>query len=200
MKRDLVFFLSGIVFGAAAGYFLFRTLAPESDVWSDVAERPASVANSAIGLDAEPDAPSRLDETEIAKLEAEASDNPSDAAIRTEIGRRYMDADRFSEALVWLEEAVQLAPSEVRTRNYLAIAYLNLGRLDNAVSTYARSLEIDPHHPASLLGLGRIKLYIQQDIQGGLALWETLVSVAPDSAEARSVREELAAIQSAHPG
>jgi hypothetical protein len=59
---------------------------------------------------------------------------------------------------------------------------------------------MEPAHPASLLGLGRVKLYLQQDIDGGLRLWEQLVAVAPSSAEAQSVRDELEALKSAHPG
>lgn len=202
MKRDLVFFVSGIVFGVAAGYFLFRTLAPTtaSATRGDAARAglPAPAA-SPIGLDAAQDR-ERLDEDEVQRLEARAEANPRDGGVRAEIGGLFMDAERFSEALPWLEEAARLEPSDLHVRNHLAISYLNLGRLDDAVATYEGSLEIDPRDPASLLGLGRIKLYIQQDIRGGLTMWETLVSVAPDSAEARAVRDELEALKSAHPG
>ena len=68
------------------------------------------------------------------------------------------------------------------------------------MSTFERTLEMSPSHPPSLLGLGRVKLYLQRDIEGGLAMWERLVEVAPDSAEAESVRDELEALTSAHSG
>ena len=41
---------------------------------------------------------------------------------------------------------------------------------------------------------------IEQDIEGGLEMWRRLVTVAPQSAEALSVRDELEALTSAHPG
>jgi hypothetical protein len=41
---------------------------------------------------------------------------------------------------------------------------------------------------------------VQRDIDGGIALWEKLVTIAPDSAEARAVRDELEALKSAHSG
>jgi hypothetical protein len=68
------------------------------------------------------------------------------------------------------------------------------------VAAFEENLERDPSHPASLLGLGRIKLYVQRDIAGGIELWDKLVNVAPDSVEARAVRDELEALKSAHSG
>jgi cytochrome c-type biogenesis protein CcmH/NrfG len=72
--------------------------------------------------------------------------------------------------------------------------------VEPAVAAFEENLRRDPAHPASLLGLGRVRLYVQKDIQGGLALWEKLVEVAPDSAEAAAVRDELEALKSAHAG
>ncbi len=111
-----------------------------------------------------------------------------------------MEAGRHKDALPWLEEAVRLDGEDLHARNHLAITYLSLGRLEEAVAAFEANLAKDPEHPASLLGLGRIKLYVQQDIQGGLALWQKLTEVAPDSPEAKAVREELEALKSAHEG
>lgn len=201
MRRDLVFFVSGLGFGLVAGYFTFRALEPAPSVreTAEVAARPAGVESSSIGLDEEPSyAP--LDEEEVARLEELASESPNDASVRAELGQRLMDSGLFGEAIPWLEQAVALAPEELDVRNRLAIAYLNQGRLDDAVAAYERTLEIAPDHPASLLGLGRIKLYVQQDFGGGLAMWERLLEVAPGSPEAASIREELEALKAAHSG
>ncbi|MGH9363886.1 MAG: tetratricopeptide repeat protein, partial [Thermoanaerobaculia bacterium] len=116
------------------------------------------------------------------------------------IGSLYMEAGRYEEALRWLEESIRLDPEDLHARNHLAITYLSLGRVEPAVAAFEENLRRDPAHPASLLGLGRIKLYVQKDIQGGLALWEKLVQVAPTSAEAEAVRDELEALKSAHAG
>ena len=62
------------------------------------------------------------------------------------------------------------------------------------------TLRLDPNHPASLLSLGRIKLYVQRDIEGGLTMWERLIDVASGTSEAAGVVEELEALKSAHPG
>jgi tetratricopeptide (TPR) repeat protein len=197
MNRDLVFFVSGLAFGVSAGYFVFRAVAPESA--RPVVSAPAEAPRSTIGLEQEPQV-KELDEEEVRTLEAQAHDNPRDGAVRARIGGLYMEAGRNDDAVSWLEQAVELDPGDLHARNHLAITYLNLGRLEAAVAAFQENLARDPQHAASLLGLGRIKLYLQQDIQGGLALWEKLMEVAPQSPEAAAVREELEALKSAHPG
>jgi tetratricopeptide (TPR) repeat protein len=197
MNRDLVFFVSGLVFGVASGYFVFRALTP-AGVAPAGSESP-SMPGSTIGLEAEGKT-RPLDEKEIQTLEAQARENGSDAAVRAKIGSLYMEAGRYGDALRWLEESIRLDPEDLHVRNHLAITYLSLSRVEPAVAAFEENLRKNPAHPASLLGLGRIKLYMQKDIQGGLALWEKLVEVAPDSVEATAVRDELEALKSAHPG
>jgi len=196
MNRDLVFFVSGLAFGVAAGYFVVRAVSPSA---APAAGESAAMPGSTIGLDAKSEA-RKLDENEIQTLEAEARDNPRDGAVRTRIGGLYMEAGRHGDAVPWLEEAIRIDTGDLHARNHLAIAYLNLGRLEPAVAAFEDNLAKDPAHAPSLLGLGRIKLYVQKDIQGGLALWEKLMEVAPDSAEATAVKDELEALKSAHAG
>jgi tetratricopeptide (TPR) repeat protein len=198
MNRDLVFFVSGLAFGLAAGYFVFRAVTPAS-VAPAAGSESTSMPGSTIGLDEEQKT-REIDEEEMQALEAQARENGSDAAVRTKIGSLYMEAGRYEDALRWLEESIRLDPEDLHARNHLAITYLSLSRVAPAVAAFEENLRKNPADPASLLGLGRIKLYVQKDIQGGLALWEKLVAVAPDSAEATAVRDELEALKSAHAG
>jgi tetratricopeptide (TPR) repeat protein len=198
MNRDLVFFVSGLVFGVAAGYFTFRAVSSPAAAPA-AASAPAAVPGSSIGLEAKGEV-REVDEKEIRALEEEARKNPGDGAVRARLGRLFMEAGRQEDALPWLEEAVRLVPDDLHSRSHLALTYLNLGRLEAAVAAFEENLRRDPGHPASLLGLGRIRLYLQQDIQGGLALWEKLMEAAPDSPEAAAVRDELEALKAAHGG
>src|SRR3990172_544544 len=102
-------------------------------------------------------------------LEAQARENESDAAVRARIGSLYMEAGRYEDAVLWLEGSIRLDPEDLHARNHLAITYLSLSRVEPAVAAFEENLRKDAAHPASLLGLGRIRLYVQKDIQGGLA-------------------------------
>jgi predicted Zn-dependent protease len=220
MKRDLVFFVTGLSFGVAVGYFAFRaasaggpvsaalvSTAPSATGAPAASEAPAapmgatgpmsSLSGSKTGLGSEPPL-KKLDEEQVRTLEGKAGKNASDVSSRAELGRLYLEAGKYPEATRWLEEAVNLDPTDLHARNHLAICYLNEGHVDQAVSAFEENLKRDPSHAASLLGLGRVKLYLQRDIQGGLAMWEKLVQVAPDSPEASAVRDELEALKSAH--
>jgi tetratricopeptide (TPR) repeat protein len=199
MKRDLVFFVSGLVFGVAAGYFVFRAVAPSTVARGVSGDAPAAMPSSTIGLDEKP-AVREIDAEEMRTLEGQARENGKDAAVRTKIGTLYMEAGRYEDAQRWLEEAIRLDPADLHARNHLAITYLSLNQVEPAVAAFEENLRRDPAHPASLLGLGRVKLYVQKDIQGGLALWEKLAQVAPDSVEAKAVKDELQALKSAHSG
>ena len=198
MSRDLVFFVAGLCFGIVAGFFVFRAVV-SPDAPASVASAAANPERSQVGLDTEP-LTKPLEAGEVERLEASAKQNPNDDAVRAELGALYMDAGRYQDAGAWLRSALELEPRNLPARNHLALSLLNLGRLDDAVATYEETLRLEPEHPASLLGLGRVRLYVQKDIDGGLAMWERLVAVAPSSTEAQSVRAELEALQSAHSG
>ena len=198
MSRDLVFFVAGLCFGIVAGFFVFRAVV-SPDAPTSVASAGLNPEGSRVGLDTEPQT-RPLDQSAVERLEATAKQNPRDAGVRAEIGSLYMDAGRYEDAGAWLRSALEIEPRNLPARNHLALSLLNLGRLDDAVAAYEETLRLEPEHPASLLGLGRVRLYVQQDIAGGLAMWERLVAVAPSSTEAQSVRDELEALQSAHSG
>ena len=197
MKRDLLFFVSGLSFGVATGYFLFRALSPGFS--SPIASSSLVASSSSIGLD-DQRARRELDQGQVKRLEAKAESELDNPGPRVELGRLYMDAGRYSEAIAWLEASVELEPYDLHVRNQLALCYLNAENPDSAIALYEETLRLDPNHPASLLSLGRIKLYVQRDIQGGLAMWERLIDVAPGSTEAAGVVAELEALKSVHPG
>ncbi|MFQ5789079.1 MAG: tetratricopeptide repeat protein [Acidobacteriota bacterium] len=191
-KDNAIFFVCGIFFGALVGYFLFESVA------STPARAPGAgeIVPSPGG-----GAPRRLiDPAEVSALERMARESPEDVGVRVRIGNLYMEGGDLARAERWLREALRIDQDNLHALNHLALVFVSDGRVDEAVAQYEAALEIDPSHPASLLGLGRIKLYAQQDIRGGLELWERLMRVAPESPEAQSIREELETLRSAHTG
>jgi len=192
-KDNAIFFVAGLVFGVLVGYFVFQTLESSVPRAAAPGQPPA----------APPSASPRptvttLNPAEMAALEKRAAENPGDADVRALVGNRYMDAGQYLEAARWLREASQKRPQDLHLRAHLALCLENLDRVEEAAAEYEAALAVDPAYPEGLLGLGRLKLYRQRDIGEGLALWEKLVEVAPNSEAARSIREELEALKSAH--
>ena len=90
-------------------------------------------------------------------------------------------------------------PRDLGIRSRLAFARLGLGQVEAAVAEYRTILEEDPEHLESLVALGRIRLFVEQDMEAGIALWERAVAAAPDSPEAAALRSQLEALRTAHP-
>jgi tetratricopeptide (TPR) repeat protein len=189
-KDNTIFFLAGLVFGVWVGYFLFQS----------VVQSPAPAIVPGGVPKAESSAPPRrlLDPQEMSSLERMARDNPEDSEIRGRIGTLYMEAGNYQEAVRWFREATEMRGEDLHLRSHLAMSLAGLGRIDEAVSEYEAALALNPSHPPSLLGLGRVLLFGKNDIQGGIEAWNKLVDTSPESAEAESIREELEALKSAH--
>ena len=201
-KDNAIFFLTGLAFGVLLGYFTFES------VIQDTGQDPGSVSMAAntgspSGLGAAvaaSEAPSRrvLDRQEVSALESVLQRNPEDNSARVRLGNLYLEAGHDEEAIPWFRQALEREPDNVHARNHYAQSLANVGRAEEAISEYQAALVRAPGSPQALLGLGRVKLYAQQDIRGGLEAWEELTRVAPNSSEASSISDELEALKSAH--
>ena len=189
-RENAIFFVSGLIFGVLVGYFVFQSVIQ--------APVPAPAGVSASTSRGPAPAPVQLDHDEVARLEVQAGEHPEDGEIRRQIGILYMDSSHLQQAVLWFREALKIDENDLVARNHLAMSLAELGRVDEAVSEYRAALAIEAFDPASLLGLGRVLLLGKNDIRGGIEVWEELVEAAPDSPEARSIRDELEALRSAH--
>jgi tetratricopeptide (TPR) repeat protein len=144
--------------------------------------------------------PAVLDEGRVRQLEAIAGQQPNDAAVRTELGNMFFDAGRFPEAIRWYEQAVALDPKNPNTSTDLGVSYYYTNQPDKAIAQFEKSLQADPKHLKTMLNMGIVRAFGLQDLEGATRAWEEIIKIAPDSAEARSARQSLERMKSAHPG
>ncbi len=188
-KDNAIFFASGLVFGLVLGYFVFETASQTSGSFS--ADGPAGAAQQAMSRRV-------LDPEEVSTLQNMIQQNPADNQSRVRLGNLYLESGRDDQAVPLFREVLERDPADNHARIHLAQTLSNVSRPDEALTEYQTVLENEPGNPQALLGLGRVKLYAQQDIDGGLEAWDELVRVAPNSPEAESVRDEIEALKSAH--
>jgi len=201
-KDNAIFFAGGLVFGLLLGYFVFQAVSETPGGFAAAGGSLSPAGPSMMGGGPSQPAGSRrvLDPQEVAALQGMIERNPNDNQSRVQLGNLYLESGREDQAIPLLREAVERDPADDHARGHLAQALSNLGRLDEAVSEYETILSQDPGNPQALLGLGRVRLYAQQDIAGGIEAWEELIRVAPSSREAESIREELEALKTVHGG
>lgn len=193
MSRESLFFgISGIFFGLMAGWIIgSQRPAPTAAPVPPPAATAGGAQNQA--------APRALDEARAGQLTAQASAEPNNAAVRTELGNLYFDADRFEDAIRWYQESLRVAPDNPDVSTDLGIAFYYTNQPDRALAQFAHSLQVSPSHTKTLLNQGIVLAFAKQDLAGAAKAWEGVVKLAPDSPEGQAAKRALEGLRSAHP-
>jgi tetratricopeptide (TPR) repeat protein len=197
--ESLVYGIAGIVFGLMVGWIIGAqqasgTRAPAA---APQAQAPASTptpAGSGTGQ-----APPLLDETRVRTLQGAAEQRPQDAIVRIELGNLYFDAERYTDAIRWYEQALKIDPKNVNASTDLGVAYYYTNQADRALQQFDHSLSVDPRHTKTLLNAGIVRAFGKQDLEGAAKAWEQVIALAPDTPEGRAARQALDGMRSAHP-
>ena len=194
LRERALFFGAGLAFGAVVGWLIAGSSG--APPFSAAPPAPAPAADS--GPPPIPEA-RPVDPDVLAALLAEVEARPEDPTARAAVGDRYLEALDFGEAVYWFQQARNLDPADLDTRSRLAFAQLGLGDVPAAVAGYEEVLAEDPDHLEALVALGRIRLFVEQELAAGIELWERAIAAAPDSREAAALRAQIESLRSAHP-
>jgi cytochrome c-type biogenesis protein CcmH/NrfG len=191
-KDSLVFGVAGIFFGLLVGWIIGsqQAAAPQPAPTATVASNGAAPAQQTAAA---------FDENRAAGLRRQAESNPQDADTRVQLGNMYFDAERFTDAVHWYEEAVKINPRDVNASTDLGISYYYTNQPDRALTQFDRSLAIEPTHSKTLLNIGIVRAFGKQDLDGAAKAFQKVIDVAPGSPEARAAKQALDGIRSAHP-
>lgn len=198
MRADsIVFAISGMLFGVIVGWILGSQ--QSTGTAAPVAAPAAAAAPAAPGGSGRPPA-APLDEARAKDLVAAATNAPNDPAPRVELGNLYFDAERYTEAVDWYEQALRLNPKDANVSTDLGVAYYYTDQPDKAIAQFEKSLAVDPKHTKTMLNMGIVKAFGKQDLAGASAAWQQVIATAPDSPEAQAATKALEGLQQAHPG
>jgi cytochrome c-type biogenesis protein CcmH/NrfG len=188
-----VFAVAGALFGLIAGWVLGSQQALSTRVAGpEPAQQQAAVQANAGAQ------PVVLDDNKVQALRTVAEQNPKDPEPRVQLGNMFFDAERYSDAITWYESAHTLKPSDPDVSTDLGVAYYYTNQADRAVAQFERSLAINPSHTKTLLNMGIVKAFGKQDLEGAAAVWQKVVSLAPDSPEGQAARKALEGLRNAH--
>lgn len=193
LSRDsIVMGVAGVFFGILVGWIIGSQQAPgrPSAAIPQAASQPAQASNPA---------PPPLDESRASAMKTTAQQNPNDAVTRVQLGNMYFDAGRFQEAAQWYEAALKITPKDVNVSTDLGISYYYMNDADRALAQFERSLQIDPAHAKTMLNVGIVRAFGKQDLKGAAEAWEKVMTMAPNSEEARAAKQALDGVKSAHP-
>jgi len=194
MSRESLFFaISGTFFGLMVGWIIGSQRAPVQPA------APAQQTASQTPGNGQ-QTPKPLDEARVNQLRGQAASDTRNAAIRTELGNLYFDADRFDDAIRWYQESLRIDPSNPDVSTDLGIAYYYSNEPDRALEQFAGSLRANPNHTKTMLNQGIVLAFAKQDLDAAAKSWERVVQLAPDSPEGQAAKRALEGLRSAHPG
>ncbi|MCY3747428.1 MAG: tetratricopeptide repeat protein [Acidobacteria bacterium] len=192
LSERVLFFGAGLAFGILVGFLVSGSSGPPAPA----APPPAPVPETASAPLPEP-RPVNAEALQTLLDAVEAT--PEDPAARAAVGDLHLDALDFGQAVYWLQQARNLDPSDLDVRSRLAFAQLGAGDVAGAVAGYEAVLAEDPEHFESLVALGRVRLFVEQDLAAGIELWERAIAARPDSPEAAALRAQIESLRTAHP-
>jgi cytochrome c-type biogenesis protein CcmH/NrfG len=116
---------------------------------------------------------------QIAGLEAETRQNPSNVAAWIELGNHYFDTEQVKKSIDAYRKALELQPNNADVVTDMGVMLRKDGRPKEAVEAFDRAIAINPKHEISRLNKGIVLLHDLQDGPGALRAWEGLIEVNP---------------------
>ena len=126
------------------------------------------------------------------------TNDPAAATMYNEMGVKAFKDGAMTAAISYLEQAYKLNPSDGIIKKNLAAVYEKQGEmkcdkkdLAGAQDYFEAALKLDPDNLNSLVFLGDIK-YLSQKMDEAKALWEKVLTVAPDYKYRKDIEEKIA--------
>jgi len=196
MRADaIVFGIAGTLFGLIIGWVLGSQQAGRT---ARVAAPAAQAAPASQQPPASPQ-PVVLDQERVKALEAAAAQNAKDSQPRVQLGNMFFDAEQYSQAISWYEQAIKINPNDANVSTDLGVAYYYTNQPDRALAQFEHSLRVDPKHIKTLLNVGIVRAFGKQDLPGAARAWQQVVDLSPNSPEGQAAKKGLDGIKSAHP-
>lgn len=197
MKPDsIAFALAGMVFGLLAGWVIGAQYATTRAVPLTAATAPATPAPAAQG---QPPPPPPLNEADVEKYRKLAEAEPANVVPRVALANLYFDAERYSDAAKWYEDAMKLDDRNADVSTDLGVSYYYLNQPDRALQQFAHSLQVNPKHTKTMLNMGIVRAFGKQDLDGATKAWQQVIDIAPASPEGQAAKRALDAMKNAHP-
>jgi cytochrome c-type biogenesis protein CcmH/NrfG len=191
----IVFGVAGTLFGLIIGWVLGTQQA------RGAAPAAAPVAQAAPAQQQPPASPQPvpIDPERVKALEGLAAQNAKDPQPRVQLGNMFFDAEQYSQAISWYEQAIAINPNDPNVSTDLGVAYYYTNQPDRALAQFDHSLKVDPAHIKTLLNVGIVRAFGKQDLPGAARAWQQVVDLSPNSPEGQAAKKGLDGIKSAHP-
>jgi cytochrome c-type biogenesis protein CcmH/NrfG len=188
-----------LLVGCAVGYLLRGSVGGSSAPAPAAtgAEQQQGMPPAAAGGMGQPQQPSPEQMKAMADKQAEPlleqlKSKSNDAALLTQIGNLYYDAQIFPVAIDYYQKALAADPKNAAVRTDMATAMFYSSDFDHAIAEFDHALKDDPKNGNALFNRGIAKWQGKMDVKGAVADWELLLKENPNYEQADKVRMYIA--------
>jgi tetratricopeptide (TPR) repeat protein len=134
-----------------------------------------------------------VDHSEALKsYEAMLKKDPNDWNALTGMADAYFGVQRFSDAIIYYQKAIEVKPDDIDSYNDLGLAYHYTGNSGKGLEYVNKGIEKNPYLQRIWLTKGFILAYGTGDLDGAKAAWEKAKSMDPNSQVAKAADDFLA--------
>jgi tetratricopeptide (TPR) repeat protein len=199
MKAEsIVYAVAGMCFGVILGWVIATQQAGGRPVPAAAVQAAAPAAAAGTGNTRQPPP---LDEAKVQGLETILKSDPKNAGATVQLANTYFDAERYTDAIKWYEQALALKPNDPDASTDLGVSLYYTGQTDRALQQFDKSLKLNPKHTKTMLNQGIVLAFGKRDLAAAAEAWKKVVDLAPESPEGQAARRGLEGIASAsgHP-
>jgi tetratricopeptide (TPR) repeat protein len=121
-----------------------------------------------------------IDDTAVVKvLQDEAAQRPEDPLPALKLANYFYDRQQFDHAIEWYQKVLALDPRSVDAHTDLGTSYFNVGRPQEALREFRKSLEINPEHAQTLFNSIVVNLEGTHDLAAAQQAWDRLHALSP---------------------
>jgi len=201
-SESIVFAVAGMCFGVLLGWVIATQQGGARPVAVPAAPA-AQAAGAAAGADGAAGAaggartPPPLDEAKVQGLETILKSDPKNAGAAVQLANTYFDAERYTDASKWYEQALAVKPDDPDASTDLGVSYYYTGQTDKALERFDASLKLNPKHTKTMLNQGIVLAFGKRDLAAAAEAWKKVVALAPESPEGQAAKRGLEGIASA---
>ncbi len=131
---------------------------------------------------------------ELRQLETLAKANPNNKDAWIALGNAQMDSQRYAEAIIAYQRALDLDPKNVDVRVDMGTCYRGVGQPQRALEEYQRALKIDPRHANALRNSGVVLMDMHRNADAAAVLQKYL-DVTPGAPDTAQIQAEIQALK-----
>jgi TPR repeat protein len=205
-KDQLRFLASGLFFGFLLGYIVafgvhnegvVQRAAPVPEAGNLGMSPGASAAAAPSGAPGGDELMRRMHEEMIALKDA-VEKEPKNRPALVRLANIYHDAgvaggrpEHFKQAIEYYERALEIEPADANARTDMAICMRRMGRADDAIAQFRKSISYHPQHWQSWLNLGIVSLFDKNDFKTAAEAFEKLEELNPSYEDLSLLKEAV---------